>query len=108
LTSGWRVPVRRGAVGSDSSCRQPLWPRRGEGRQRRRAVVEVTGRSNGGLRLSEQWKGRGAAACCRRGVVPWRAGLEARSAGEWPGGQGRSREGLGLRRKTVGKKEKGK
>jgi hypothetical protein len=30
LTSGWRVPVRRGAVGSDSSCRRPLWPRRGK------------------------------------------------------------------------------
>jgi hypothetical protein len=31
LTSGWQVPVRRGAVGSDSSCRRPLWPRRGGG-----------------------------------------------------------------------------
>jgi hypothetical protein len=50
LTSGWRVPVRRGTVGSDSSCRPPLWPRRGK--QRRRVVVEVTGRSNGDLRLS--------------------------------------------------------
>jgi hypothetical protein len=30
LTSGWRVPVRRGAVGSDSSRRRPLWPRRGK------------------------------------------------------------------------------
>jgi hypothetical protein len=47
-----------GAVGCDASCRFSVE----EGRQRRRAVVEVTGGSNGGLRLSEQWRGRGDTA----------------------------------------------
>jgi hypothetical protein len=94
LTSGWRVPVQRGAVGSDSSCRRPLWPRRG--RQRRRVVVEVTGRSNGGLRLSEQWRGRGDAAwqaagpalACRASEPAGQARPEERELG---GGAGRGR-----------------
>jgi hypothetical protein len=44
-----------GAVGCDASCRLAME----EGRQRRCAVVEVTSRSNGSLRLSGK-RGGGA------------------------------------------------
>jgi hypothetical protein len=63
LTSGWRGFGGLGAVGCDASCKFVVE----EGRQRRRAVVEVTGRSNGGLHLSGK-RGR-CCSCCRREPV---------------------------------------
>jgi hypothetical protein len=83
LTSGWRGFGGLDAVGCDASCRLAVE----EGRQRRRAVVEVTGRSNGGLRLSEK-RGRCCLADCGAGLgVPsWRAWSAGRRRGRCPGG----------------------
>jgi hypothetical protein len=76
-----------GAVGCDASCRFAVE----EGRQRRRAVVEVTSRSNGGLRLSGK-RGALLPLLQARGR-PWRAALEGSVGREVARRGGRRRPG---------------
>jgi hypothetical protein len=102
LTLGWRGFGGLGAVGCDASCRFAVE----KGRQRRRAVVEVTGRSNGGLRLSGK-RGRAAVpaagagqslACCPGGAGEGRGGAVCR------GRAGGSRVGAGRGHPRVARK----
>jgi hypothetical protein len=90
LTSGWQGFGGLGAIGCDASCRFTVE----EGRQRRRAAVEVTGRSNGGLHLSGK---RGALLPGGLRGRPWRAAparlLARLDRGEGGASQDQPREG---------------
>jgi hypothetical protein len=124
LTSGWQGFGGLGAIGCDASCRFTVE----EGRQRRRAAVEVTGRSNGGLHLSGKrggaatWRTAGPALACRAREAAGQArqrrggrqpGPAARGGGRGPlgsraGGGGLDLEAEGRRKGGKEKREKEK